>query len=117
MADRVICKHCKRLIYGICEKYKRRRSPGRKRVCVWFDAKPRKMKVIAPYFRFMSKADKTRLRKQNIEARKKHEAHQREVEQRKLMESALVRSKAPQEKINIKKPGLFKRLFNRQKIF
>ena len=53
---RVKCKECYLFIQGICSHFKRKRSSGKKRVCAFHKPRPPKRKVIAPYFRFMSKA-------------------------------------------------------------
>jgi hypothetical protein len=110
---RVKCKNCKKFIRGICDKFKRRRSSGKKRECAFHDPKPPKQRVYAPYFRFISREERRKMRLKAAEDRKKAEAYQKEMEQKKLLAASMQDIKAPQAKVVIKKPNIFKRMFRR----
>jgi len=107
---RVKCKECKRFIEGICIIFKRGRSTGRKRDCGWYDAKPPRQRVYAPYWGVKSR--KERMKEQFIQQQETAKAKEMAaiLEQQKQKDTVVKPILAIKEN---KKPSALKRMFQK----
>lgn len=107
---RIKCKLCKRFIEGMCLKFERKRSSGKKRFCGYFIEKKIIRKPIPiTVVSCMTKADrKKELLKKRIEAEKLFEKVQ--ILEQEKQKSVIVEKKP---KIKEQKKGFFKRIFSK----
>ena len=113
---RVKCKNCQRWLKGEhrCAFKHDVHSPGKKRWCGDFAQVFVEKKEI-PIFksRYMTKEEKKKEKLKTIENKAKLKELEKEVEQRKLIETAIAPDTFPKEKIEVKKPGFFQKIFKR----
>ena len=109
------CKQCREYEEHICSIFDRGRSSGKKRFCRFFNAKPesKREKPKTIYLPHRDKKDIKRERMKTAEDLARLKDMEKKIDQRKLVEAAMLPSSYEKKSVTLKRPNLFKRMFQK----